>query len=153
MQNYLENNENVLVGERIRAIREGFHMSREKFSEMIDISEVFLGQIERGERSLSIKTLKKIVIYTGVSSDYILFGNSENNEYTSKINRILNKCSESTLKYIYELIHSSFSFFKKITSRSVAFFIPRPSSPQIPFRPPRQALRSTQSCYLRGSLK
>lgn len=114
MQNYLENNENVLVGERIRAIREGFHMSREKFSEMIDISEVFLGQIERGERSLSIKTLKKIVIYTGVSSDYILFGNSENNEYTSKINRILNKCSESTLKYIYELIHSSFSFFKKI---------------------------------------
>ena len=114
MQNYLENNENVLVGERIRTIREGFHMSREKFSEMIDISEVFLGQIERGERSLSIKTLKKIVIYTGVSSDYILFGNSENNEYTSKINRILNKCSESTLKYIYELIHSSFSFFKKI---------------------------------------
>ena len=114
MQNYLENNENVLVGERIRAIREGFHMSREKFSEMIDISEVFLGQIERGERSLSIKTLKKIVIYTGVSSDYVLFGNSENNEYTSKINRILNKCSESTLKYIYELIHSSFSFFKKI---------------------------------------
>ena len=110
MQNYLENNENVLVGERIRAIREGFHMSREKFSEMIDISEVFLGQIERGERSLSIKTLKKIVIYTGVSSDYILFGNSENNEYTSKINRILNKCSESTLKYIYELIHSSFTF-------------------------------------------
>ena len=114
MQNYLENNENVLVGERIRAIREGFHMSREKFSEMIDISEVFLGQIERGERSLSINTLILIVIYTGVSSDYILFGNSENNEYTSKINRILNKCSESTLKYIYELIHSSFSFFKKI---------------------------------------
>lgn len=114
MQNSLENNDNVLVGERIRAIRENFHMSREKFSEMVDISEVFLGQIERGERSLSIKTLKKIVVYTGVSSDFILFGNSDNNEYTSKINRILNKCSDSTLKYIYELIHSSFTFFKKM---------------------------------------
>ena len=114
MQNSLENNDNVLVGERIRAIRENFHMSREKFSEMVDISEVFLGQIERGERSLSIKTLKKIVVYTGVSSDFILFGNSDNNEYTSKINRILNKCSDSTLKYIYELIHSSFTFLKKM---------------------------------------
>ena len=114
MQNSLENNDNVLVGERIRAIRENFHMSREKFSEMVDISEVFLGQIERGERSLSIKTLKKIVVYTGVSSDFILFGNSDNNEYTSKINRILNKCSDSTLKYIYELIHSSFKNKKKM---------------------------------------
>lgn len=42
MQNNLE------IGERIRGIRENLHMSREKFSEMIDISDVFLGQIERG---------------------------------------------------------------------------------------------------------
>ena len=39
---------NVEIGERIRTIRESMSMSREKFSEMIDISEVFLGQIERG---------------------------------------------------------------------------------------------------------
>ena len=57
MQNF--NRDNILVGERIRSIRESYNMSREKFSEIIDISEVFLGQIERGERSLSIKTLRK----------------------------------------------------------------------------------------------
>lgn len=67
MQNNLE------IGERIRGIRENLHMSREKFPEMIDISDVFLGQIERGERSLSIKTLTKIVDFTGASTDYILF--------------------------------------------------------------------------------
>ena len=113
MQKNIDNNDNILVGERIRNIRENFHMSREKFSEVIDVSEVFLGQIERGERSLSIKTLKRIVSYTGVSCDYILFGNPENNDTISKINRILNKSSETTLKYVYELIHSSFTFFKK----------------------------------------
>ena len=57
-----ENNmpNNLEVGERIRGIRENLKMNREKFSEMIDISDVFLGQIERGERSLSLKTLFKI---------------------------------------------------------------------------------------------
>ena len=50
---------------------------KDHVSEMIDISEVFLRQIERGERSLSIKTLRKIVKFTGCSTDYILFGNKK----------------------------------------------------------------------------
>ena len=44
---------NIEVGERIRGIREDLDMTREAFSEVIDISDLFLGQIERGERSLS----------------------------------------------------------------------------------------------------
>ena len=110
MQNNIKD-ENILVGERIRGLRENFNMSREKFSEMID---VFLGQIERGERSLSLKTLKKIVTYTGSSSDYILFGNMKNNNTISKINNILNTCSTDSLTYIYELIFSSATYLKKI---------------------------------------
>lgn len=108
MQNNLE------IGERIRGVREKLHMSREKFSEMIDISDVFLGQIERGERSLSIKTLTKIVNFTGTSSDYILFGDSKSNKTYDKINRILNRCSEESLLFIYELIRCSSTFLKGI---------------------------------------
>jgi len=63
---------NLEVGERIRRIREDLKMNRERFSEMIDVSDVFLGQIERGERSLSLKTLYKIVSFTGISTDFIL---------------------------------------------------------------------------------
>ncbi len=107
------NNNNLEIGERIRGIREGFHMNRENFSEMIDISDVFLGQIERGERSLSIKTLTKIVSYTGFSTDYILFGNNEDNTDIMKINRILNKCSKNTIIFIYEIIKSSYKFFER----------------------------------------
>ena len=108
MQNNLE------IGERIRGVRGKLHMSREKFSEMIDISDVFLGQIERGERSLSIKTLTKIVNFTGTSSDYILFGDSKSNKTYDKINRILNRCSEESLLFIYELIRCSSTFLKGI---------------------------------------
>ena len=55
------NQEDIIIGERLRSIRENMHMNREEFSEKIDITDSFLGQIERGERSLSVKTLKKIV--------------------------------------------------------------------------------------------
>ena len=37
--------DNIEVGERIREIRCQFNMSREKFSEMIDISDVFWGKL------------------------------------------------------------------------------------------------------------
>ena len=105
--------DNIIIGERIRKIREELKMSREKFSEMIDISDVFLGQIERGERSLSTKTLVKIVKFTGISADYILFGDNSSNNTISKINRILNRCSDDVLGYIYNLIRSTVSFIKK----------------------------------------
>lgn len=103
---------NLEVGERIRNIREDLKMNRERFSEMIDISDVFLGQIERGERSLSLKTLFRIVSFTGVSTDFILFGNNTNNSTINKINRILAKSSESNIKYFYEIINCSHIFFK-----------------------------------------
>ena len=105
--------DNIKIGERIRKIREDLKMSREKFSEMLDISEVFLGQLERGERSLSTKTLVKIVSSTGISSDFILFGTQTPNTTISKINKILNRCSDDVLDYIYNLIRSTISFIKR----------------------------------------
>lgn len=105
--------DSIIIGERVRKIREDLKMNRERFSEMIDISDVFLGQIERGERSLSTKTLVKIVKFTGVSADFILFGNEESNTTLAKINRILNKCSNNFLNYIYDLIHTTFNYVKK----------------------------------------
>lgn len=103
---------NLEFGERIRGIREGLKMNRERFSEMIDVSDVFLGQIERGERSLSLKTLCRIVSFTGISTDFILFGNTDNNSTIHKIDRILAKSSEANIEYFYEIINCSNIFFK-----------------------------------------
>lgn len=115
MDDNLPNNNvpnNLVVGERIRGIREGLKMNRERFSEMIDVSDVFLGQIERGERSLSLRTLYRIVAFTGCSTDYILFGNENNNSIINKINRILANSSDANIEYFYELINCSHVFFK-----------------------------------------
>ena len=103
---------NLEVGERIRSIRKDLKMNRERFSEMIDISDVFLGQIERGERSLSLKTLYKIIKFTGVSTDFILFGKQNNNSTIHKIDRILAKSSDANIEYFYQIINCSHIFFK-----------------------------------------
>lgn len=111
MENKLDN---IKIGERIRSIREEMSLSREKFSEIIDISEVFLGQIERGESSLSLKTLASIISYTGASSDYILFGDDNKNSTKKKIDKILNLSSEETIEFIYSIINDVYKYNKKI---------------------------------------
>lgn len=104
---------NIEVGERIRKIRKDLNMSREIFAEMVDISDVFLGQIERGERSLSLKTLCRIVKFTGNSTDYILFGTKdEDNKTIKKINRILNKSSDEFISYTYKILNTTSSYMK-----------------------------------------
>lgn len=108
------NTDDIVIGERLRGIRESMHMNRENFSEKIDITDSFLGQIERGERSLSVKTLKKVVKYTGVSADYLLFGTDTNNETIQKINNILTVNSETTSDFIYHIVMCSNDFCKKL---------------------------------------
>ena len=44
------NQDDIDIGERLRGIREGMQMTREEFSEKIDITDSFLGQIERGRK-------------------------------------------------------------------------------------------------------
>ena len=113
------NQDDIDIGERLRGIREGMQMTREEFSEKIDITDSFLGQIERGERSLSVKTLKKVVKYTGVSADYLLFGNNYQNDTIQKINNILTVNSNNlTSDFIYHIVMCSNDFCKKLSDEN-----------------------------------
>ena len=113
------NQDDIDIGERLRGIREGMQMTREEFSEKKDITDSFLGQIERGERSLSVKTLKKVVKYTGVSADYLLFGNNSQNDTIQKINNILTVNSNNlTSDFIYHIVMCSNDFCKKLSDEN-----------------------------------
>lgn len=70
-------NYNSDVGLRIRGIRESMRLTREQFSELCDISDSFLADVERGKKSITIKTLYKICFATETSADYIVFGRQE----------------------------------------------------------------------------
>lgn len=68
---------NITVGARIRTIRENMGYTGERFSDLCDISDSFLSDVERGNKSLTTKTLYKICSSTNASADYILLGKSE----------------------------------------------------------------------------
>ena len=60
------------LGQRIRAERLKLHLTQAQLAESIDISDAYIGQIERGERSLTLDTLVRLVNKLGVTIDYLL---------------------------------------------------------------------------------
>ena len=62
----------VRLGQRIREERLKLKLTQSQLAEDIDISDTYIGQIERGERSLTLDTLVRLVNRLGVSIDYLL---------------------------------------------------------------------------------
>ena len=65
---------NLIIGLRIRELRESLGMSREAFSEKCDLSSSFLAAVENGTKGITAKTIYKICNATNVSADYIING-------------------------------------------------------------------------------
>ncbi|MCI1944766.1 helix-turn-helix domain-containing protein [Clostridium luticellarii] len=64
----------VEVGRRIREKREELNLTREKFAEIVDLSSLYVGQLERGERQMSLTALVKIANCLHVTTDYLIYG-------------------------------------------------------------------------------
>lgn len=97
------------IGENIRAARKNKNLTIETLSELIGISESFLGTIERGESSLSIDTLIKICTTLAISSDSLIFINSiESNPSTADkkdtLITLLNNASDDEIDYLIDYI-------------------------------------------------
>lgn len=60
------------LGERIREERRRLNLTQAQLAEAIDISDTYMGAIERGERSLTLDTLVRLVNRLGVTVDYLL---------------------------------------------------------------------------------
>ena len=100
-----EKDYNLIVGLRIREIRESLDLSREKFSEKCDISPSFLADIERGKKSLSVKTLYKICDSCNISSDYIILGHKQGFEGDLAL-ELLSSFNEDDMEQIITILSS-----------------------------------------------
>ncbi len=61
-----------LLGKRIREERLRLNLTQEKLAEEVNISTAYLGQIERGERSLTLDKLVLLANRLGVTVDFLL---------------------------------------------------------------------------------
>jgi transcriptional regulator with XRE-family HTH domain len=109
--------DSIAIGQRIRDERKKLGLSREEFAELLGLSDYYVGQLERGERQMSLPVLVKIAKCLHVSLDYLIWGkipsiepsvNEPNDNYTKlndeDLNELLGKCSSKELGLIKKLI-------------------------------------------------
>ena len=78
---------------RIRKAREDAGYTREQFAELLDVSNSYLAEVERGRTGVSLKTLKAICNLLGLSADYLIFGTerTQDSAILDKIHRLDSK--------------------------------------------------------------
>ena len=120
--------DNKTIGKRIREERENLELSREEFAEIIGLSDYYVGQLERGERQMSLPASVKIATCLHVSLDYLILGkfdyNAEYihdpdniyeacNEKLHEINRLLQKCSPKETELFRKIIKTIIPYMDK----------------------------------------
>lgn len=65
----------VAIGQQIRKYRKAKNLTLLKLAEIIDVSESFIGQIERGRNKPSLETIINIANALNVSVDDLLYSN------------------------------------------------------------------------------
>ncbi len=93
-----------IIGERIKQERLNRGLTQEVLAERANISASFLGQIERGERKLSLETLIHIAEVLNASLDYLVkdYMPSENPELDELI-YILQGHSQQEIKMVTDI--------------------------------------------------
>ena len=94
------------LGKRIRSERRRQDLTQEKLAEIADISDSFLGHIERGGRTLSIETLAKLANALNLSIEYIVCGefNYQPDMLPAEILEALNRISSSQRKVFLNIM-------------------------------------------------
>ena len=62
----------IFIGDRIREVRKSKGLTQEQLAEKADISPVYLGEVERGQKVMGVDKFINIVKALGVSADYVL---------------------------------------------------------------------------------
>lgn len=108
--------DNKSIGKRIRQEREKLKLSREEFAEIIGLSDYYVGQLERGERQMSLPTLVNIAVCLHVSLDYLVFGKVKYSNYSFVGPSLVYETSDSSIDEIHMLL-------KKCTPKEIELFL------------------------------
>ncbi len=78
----------LALGTRIKNKRLEKNLTQEQLAEKVDLSAVYIGQIERGERKMTIQTLVKLANVLETSIEELLSDSTEGN-LNAKLNELL----------------------------------------------------------------
>lgn len=92
------------IGARMKAQRELLGLTREELAERLDITPRFCYDLELGLKGMSIPTLCKLSNVLKVSSDYLLFGESPEDEGLNSSISLIESCPAEKRQYLNQII-------------------------------------------------
>lgn len=95
-----------LIGNHIKEVRKGRHISQEYLAELTDLSVTYISQIERAAKHPSLQTLVAVANALSVTADRLLYENQQHNrsEYEAEFIELIGDCSSYERVVIYETI-------------------------------------------------
>ena len=103
------------LGERIREERRRLNLTQAQLAEDIDISDTYMGAIERGERSLTLDTLVRLVNRLGVTIDYLLSDSvtDTDSNIMEQFKQIIDHQPLERKQLAVNVLRTIFSYFEK----------------------------------------
>ena len=103
------------LGERIRQERRRLNLTQAQLAEDIDISDTYMGAIERGERSLTLDTLVRLVNRLGVTVDYMLSDSvtDTDSNIMEQFKQIINGQPLERKQMAVSVLRTIFSYFER----------------------------------------
>ena len=103
------------LGKRIREERQRLNLTQAQLAEAIDISDTYMGAIERGERSLTLDTLVRLVNRLGVTVDYLLSDSVSDNDSNimEQFKQIIDCQPLERKQMAINVLRTIFSYFEK----------------------------------------
>ena len=100
------------LGKRIKEARKKLKLTQEELAEKAKISNVYLGEIERGTKIPSVPVLVDLIEALEVSADYLLLDSLNsanvivNNEITEKLSKLTPKQRKTALDILNAYINN-----------------------------------------------
>ena len=103
------------LGERIREERLKLNLTQAQLAEDIDISDTYMGAIERGERSLTLDTLVRLVNRLGITIDYLLSDSvtDTDSNIMEQFKQIIDQHPLERKQLAINVLRTIFSYFEK----------------------------------------
>lgn len=105
----------IRLGQRIREERLKLGLTQARLAEDVDISEAYMGQIERGERNLALDTLVRLANRLGASVDYLLKDSIDdsNDNILNQFRQLTDHHSMEHKQMVIDVVKTIFSHLDK----------------------------------------
>lgn len=95
---------NRRVGANIQLAREQAHYTQEELSELLSITPNHLSAIERGVSGVTLETLEKLCRLFGTSADALLFGRTEQSDFSGELARMLDGLRPAQQRRVVQIV-------------------------------------------------